>query len=122
MSSDNRRRFSRIQLDRKADLYCNDRAFSCELIDISLNGVLLEKPDNFETANQEQYHIRVFLSHNEYIDMSLNLVHESTNLLGFQCTNIDVESISHLRRLIELNLGDSSGCKRELADLISNQN
>ena len=34
--------------------------------------------------------------------------------------HIDLESISHLRRLVELNLGDSSLLERELAALSDN--
>jgi hypothetical protein len=39
------------------------------------------------------------------------------DLLGFVCRHIDLESISHLRRLVELNLGDESLLERELAAL-----
>ena len=37
--------------------------------------------------------------------------------LGFVCRHIDLDSISHLRRLVELNLGDESLLERELAAL-----
>ena len=38
-------------------------------------------------------------------------------LIGFVCRHIDVDSISHLRRLVELNLGDEALLERELAAL-----
>jgi hypothetical protein len=36
---------------------------------------------------------------------------------GLQWRNIDVDSLTHLRRLLELNLNDPSLLDRELADL-----
>ena len=41
--------------------------------------------------------------------------------LGFECTRIDQQSISHLRRVVELNLGDEALLQRELKALISDQ-
>jgi hypothetical protein len=42
---------------------------------------------------------------------------DEQELLGFVCQYIDLDSISHLRRLVELNLGDGSLLERELAAL-----
>ena len=39
------------------------------------------------------------------------------DLVGMVCRHIDVDSISHLRRLVELNLGDEALLERELAAL-----
>jgi hypothetical protein len=43
--------------------------------------------------------------------------HVEADHLGIESTGIDIESITHLRRLMELNLGDSSILDRELAAL-----
>jgi hypothetical protein len=51
--------------------------------------------------------------------MEVELVHDDHNQLGFHCSHIDVDSISHLRRLIELNLGDEAELERELAALLA---
>jgi hypothetical protein len=37
--------------------------------------------------------------------------------LSLSCTEIDLDSITHLRRLLELNLGDPDLIERELSDL-----
>ena len=39
--------------------------------------------------------------------------------IGLTCINIDVESIAHLRRLVELNLGVPDAAERELHELIA---
>jgi hypothetical protein len=50
--------------------------------------------------------------------MQVKLTHEDPGQLGFVCQYIDLDSISHLRRLIELNLGDQEELDRELAALL----
>ncbi|MNJ68362.1 hypothetical protein D3C77_646020 [compost metagenome] len=53
--------------------------------------------------------------------MDVQLVRSHTQQLGFSCLNIDVESASHLRRLVEFNLGDERLLERELAALSGRQ-
>jgi hypothetical protein len=49
--------------------------------------------------------------------MEVVLTRTQGELLGFVCRHIDLDSISHLRRLVELNLGDETLLERELAAL-----
>ncbi len=51
------------------------------------------------------------------ITMSVNWRHNNKGQVGFECVHIDIDSISHLRRLVELNLGDDTLLERELAAL-----
>jgi hypothetical protein len=39
--------------------------------------------------------------------------------VGVQCGSIDLESITHLRRLVEMNLGGGSLLERELKALLA---
>ena len=38
--------------------------------------------------------------------------------IGLQCESIDLDSITHLRRLVELNAGDPALLDRELSSLL----
>lgn len=49
--------------------------------------------------------------------MEVVLTRTQPQSLGFVCRHIDLDSISHLRRLVELNLGDEQLLERELAAL-----
>ena len=49
--------------------------------------------------------------------MDVWVAHEENKELGLKCKDIDVDSITHLRRLIELNLGDPDLLERELSAL-----
>lgn len=50
--------------------------------------------------------------------MDVQLAHDDHGQLGFVCLHIDLESIEHLRRLIELNLADPQELERELGALL----
>lgn len=52
------------------------------------------------------------------VQMRVRLTHEDPSQLGFVCEHIDLDSISHLRRLIELNVGDQEELERELGALL----
>ena len=52
------------------------------------------------------------------ITMDVVTAHIRDNRIGFCCIHIDLESITHLRRLMELNLGDEEQMNRELSALI----
>jgi hypothetical protein len=45
------------------------------------------------------------------------VTHEREDALGLRFVEIDMESISHLRRLMELNTGDASLIDREVTAL-----
>lgn len=53
------------------------------------------------------------------IAMAGELAHVAGDHAGVICRSIDLESITHLRRLIEMNLGDPAASERELKALIA---
>jgi hypothetical protein len=100
-----RRRFSRVDFEAEVELEQGDYRCTAELIDISLKGLLLHLPQEHRFDEQQPVDACVHLSDQTPISM---------------CELIDLDSIGHLRRLIELNLGDPKAAERELAELIHN--
>jgi hypothetical protein len=47
-----------------------------------------------------------------------HLVHHKDGHLGFRCDNIDLDSVTHLKRMVELNLGNEDVLERELGELL----
>jgi len=89
-------------------------------LDLSLKGALLHLPNSAELALGMPCLLKVKLADaSTIIAMAGELAHVEGEHAGFLCRSIDIESITHLRRLIEMNLGDSSLVERELAALIS---
>lgn len=120
------RRFTRIPFDADAQLYDpqNNKTWNTELIDISLKGVKLSCPhdwdEDWETAEHSNFEITLILAKGDIeINFHAALKHHEETVLGFQTIHIDVDSASHLHRLLELNLGDSKLLDREYIELIS---
>lgn len=116
MTDDNaeRRRFSRIAFDASTEISQGEQRWKVELLDLSLQGLLVERPEHFEGDPGQAFQARVYLGFDANVYMDAELAWEREGLLGFACKHIDLDSISHLRRLIELNLGDESLLEREL--------
>jgi hypothetical protein len=49
--------------------------------------------------------------------MKVRCRHAERGQIGFECEHIDIDSISNLRRLVELNLGDAELLERQLGAL-----
>ena len=49
--------------------------------------------------------------------MDVTVAHLNGTSVGVRCVTIDIDSASHLRRLLELNLGDADLLSRELTEL-----
>jgi len=120
------RRFTRIPFDADVQLYDpqTQKNWDSELIDISLKGIKLSCPhnwnENWETAEHSNFEVTLILAKDEIeIKIKATLKHHDEAVLGFQILHIDVDSASHLHRLLELNLGDSKLLDREYIELIS---
>jgi len=116
-----RRRFTRIDFDADVNLSQNDLTFKTHIVDLSINGILLETPENYELSAELPAEISIVLADNTQICMSVSMVHSSNHTLGFHCESIDLDSIQHLRRLIELNINVPNAAERVLHELVSQQ-
>jgi hypothetical protein len=113
-----RRRFQRVLFDSPARISDEKGEFITTLVDLSLNGALLIRPDDWNIEAGNKVSLTVLLDDKESrIRMETLVAHLEDDTLGLRCFEIDMESIGHLRRLVELNLGDSNLLERELENL-----
>jgi len=114
------RRFHRIEFDAACEVQWQEQIWQAQVLDISLKGVLLRCPSQWAVAVDEPCEITVFLNGTEAgIVMAVVLRHVEDQRLGFQVQYIDMDSATHLRRLVELNLGDPALLERELGNLLT---
>ncbi|QBF25095.1 PilZ domain-containing protein [Pseudomonas tructae] len=113
-----RRRFQRIAFDARTQLCQGERCWPVELLDLSLKGLLVKCPEPWDPDLTQDFEAYVYLSEQVKLQMLVELRHEEGCQLGFVCLYIDVESMSHLHRLVELNVADSTEMMRELRELI----
>jgi hypothetical protein len=118
MKSD-KRQFNRINFDAAATLYDANNEWLSTLIDISLKGALVVKPDNWNPGQNEHFRLLIQLNNcDAEIRMNVELSHTQEKRLGFKCDQIDLDSITVLRRLIELNLGEQGLLDREIENML----
>jgi len=118
--TDERRLFNRVVFNTDATFYADKRKVDCQIIDLSIQGVLLKLREQVDIEIGSEYQIDIPLGdRNEIISMELKLMHQEEHTLGLKCTHIDLDSITHLRRLVELNLGDSELLERNFSSLLS---
>ncbi|MCV9918856.1 MULTISPECIES: PilZ domain-containing protein [Pseudomonas] len=116
---DERRRFQRIAFDAPTELRQGDRRWPVKLLDLSLKGLLIQRPEPWDADATQDFDAVIHLSDQQtQLRMQVELRHEEPDRLGFVCLHIDLDSMSHLHRLVELNLADSTEMMRELRELI----
>lgn len=113
-----RRRFKRIAFDAKTELAQGSLSWAVQLVDLSLKGLLIKKPSPWQGNPDEPFIVDIHLSVDVDVQMEVRLTHDDKDQLGFVCEHIGLDSVTHLRRLIELNLADHDELERELAALI----
>jgi len=111
------RTFTRIDFDAKATINSAESNWNTSVLDISLKGALVEKPQDWEAEIDSPFVLNVSLSDDTQIHMEVTVSHIENNHIGFRCNHIDLESITHLRRIVELNTGNEELLHRELSAL-----
>jgi hypothetical protein len=111
-----RRQFQRISFDAPVEVSQDQLHALSEVIDISLKGILI-KDQNMPFDLEQPVHIRIKLGDSAEIVMTAEWTLSQQHAQAFRWTQVDIESMMHLRRLLELNTGDEALIERELAKL-----
>jgi hypothetical protein len=116
---DERRKHVRLKHEQPCTLILAGQRNLAELIDVSLKGALVAAPLKFSAAVGAEIALEIPLGEpgTDAITMSGSVAALHDGQLSLSCTEIDLDSITHLRRLLELNLGDPDLIERELSDL-----
>ncbi|MRR50835.1 MAG: PilZ domain-containing protein [Rhodocyclaceae bacterium] len=113
-----RRRFWRAAFHSPARLVTESHLLSAQLVDISLKGALLELPEGMSVPKGEKCRLHLDLAEKEGISMWSTAVHVEGRHLGLRCDSLDLDSATHLRRLVELNAGDPAILERDILALL----
>lgn len=113
----NRRNFWRANFKATTRLTTDAGTVDAQLLDISLKGALLAVPARWHGGVGDACHLKLHLAEGVVIAMWGRIAHLERQHLGFHCERIDLDSITHLRRLVELNSGDPALLERELQAL-----
>ncbi|HAS6388134.1 TPA: PilZ domain-containing protein [Vibrio vulnificus] len=113
-----RRRFSRIMYQVPAVVKQGQYVLHTTIQDLSLHGLLLRTDSMHTLRNNDTVLVDFTLSDSD-IDISLeaDVVGFDQQTIRLKITHIDIDSISHLKRLVELNVGDDALLHREIEHL-----
>ncbi|MDX2472031.1 MAG: PilZ domain-containing protein [SAR324 cluster bacterium] len=113
--NDERRNYSRVKFDAELAIIFGDHELTSRLLDISLKGALVELEGAASVDKGTHCKIQIKLNGNNLVmDFEGEAVFVKDSHVGFEFVNIELESLTHLRRLVELNVGDSDKVKNEL--------
>ncbi|MFZ5484237.1 MAG: PilZ domain-containing protein [Pseudomonadota bacterium] len=113
-----KRHFHRVGHDARATLSHAGHSWTCRVEDLSLRGCLVELTEPLPILADEDYLLSIHLTYSIHIEMTVRLAHQDDRQVGFRCVSIDSDSVGQLRRLIELNLGDSALLERDMRELV----
>ena len=114
-----RRHFSRVLFHAKVSLTSETESHPCELLDISLKGALVRVAfdEHWMPERECVLDLELDSERRAVIRMDCKVAHRHENVVGLHCIEIDLDSITHLRRLVELNVGDEALLNRVLTAL-----
>ncbi len=112
-----KRRFTRVPFDAEVRLDVDGAEYATELVDVSLKGLLVVTPEGSNLSSGNDCAVTLLLAEELAIRMDCVVMHVTGARAGLRIDRIDMESLAHLRRLLELNLGDPDLLDRELGGL-----
>ena len=114
------RHFHRVNFDSMVEFKTNEVEHVCELVDISINGALIAACSGATPQSGTLCQLTISLNDADEnkIIMKGTIAHKIENRVGIHCESIDVNSMTHLRKLIEYNLGDVELVNRDFDSLV----
>ena len=110
------RRFRRVPFVSEVEVSQGVQRWTGILVDIALKGALVEISADFPGESGDEYRLGISLPGSGVtLEFEAQLVHVEQNHFGFKFLSEDINTMTHLRKLIELNTGDSEATRSELS-------
>jgi hypothetical protein len=120
--SDNsaKRRYHRVPFDGQARLYSSTSMWDTEVVDLSLRGALVKTPEGWNGKSGMNLRLELRLPGMVVISMGVLAANVTDTHIGLRVERLDFDSFSHLKRMIELNVGDAAAIAKEIATIGAN--
>ena len=112
----------RVNFDSLVEFKTSEVKHVCELVDISINGALIAACSGATPKSGTPCQLTISLNDaaENKIIMTGTVARKIENRVGIHCESIDVDSMTHLRKLVEYNLGDVELVNRDFDALVHN--
>ena len=118
-NSTERRQFWRADFHAPAHATVLGRDHAVRVLDVSLKGALIEHDGDWLVRAGQLCHLRIELAPEVVIVMESRVAHIDGKHIGLRCDKIDLDSITHLRQLVEHNAEDPHVLDRDLVKLVA---
>jgi len=117
------RQSHRVNFDCLIELESKDFQDVCELIDISLRGALISTCSGTTPNTGSLCKLTINLDESKHLQIIMigNITRKSETNAGIHCKYIDADSMGHLRKLVEANLGDAELVNRDFDALVQSR-
>ncbi len=116
----NNRHFRRIPFEAEVTLRSGPDAWSGELLDVAMKGAMVGTKAPLPASLGAEYSLCISLNGTPIsLEFQAELVHCEENRYGFKFISENLETLTHLRKLIELNTGDAEATRSELSAWLS---
>lgn len=113
-SMNEQRIYRRIPFHTEATVNVEDTSYHCELIDLALQGALFRSEQDIPLDIGNRCPVTIVLPSSDLtMKFTGELIHKRGHFFGFIFVSEDAMTMSHLRRLLELNFGNGEEVDRE---------
>ena len=117
----NSRRFRRVPFAAEVSLTVDQDYWTGELLDVAMKGALVESMVPLPIPVGTECDLGITLPGTAIsLDFAAKLVHVEGLSSGFKFISESLETLTHLRKLIELNTGDVETTRSELSAWLDN--
>lgn len=113
-----RRQFSRVVYQVPVKLSQGQVNISGSIQDLSLHGLLIQCNELQQLSDNVPVQVSFTLTNSDIkIQLEATIVSTINTSMRLRIEHLDIDSISHLKRLVELNVGDDELLYREIKHL-----
>ncbi|MFI3275179.1 PilZ domain-containing protein [Vibrio sp.] len=113
-----RRQFSRVIYQVPTEISQGQVNVSGSVQDLSLHGLLIQCEEWQQLSHDVPVHVSFTLTNSDInIQLEATIVSTINTSMRLRIEHLDIDSISHLKRLVELNVGDDELLYREIEHL-----
>ena len=112
-----RRRFTRVNIDLPAEVHQGGSVWKQRLIDLSLGGAATDQPDLWDAQYNEPFTLIIHISDDQQLELHAYLQQVENGRLGFTVQHVDRENIEPLRALLAQHIDDVAILEEEMGRL-----
>ncbi len=113
------RRFSRVSFAEKSIVQFGDCSFEVDLLDISLKGALVRFGNAVDCRQGDRWRLSFQLGDSDIVmQFTTEVAHARDNLVGVKFIETDLDTMIHLRNLMEARTMDPEQVRSELDYLV----